>query len=56
MSGRGLTCVFSEKVTLSDTHPMTGLKNSNLVFRSQNNTSDETNGVNNAVSCYKETV
>jgi len=27
-----------------------------LVFGSQNNTADETNGVNNAVSCYKETV
>ena len=26
------------------------------VFRSQNNTPDETNGVNNAVSCYKEAV
>ena len=27
-----------------------------LVFRSQNNTPDETKGVNNAVSCYKEAV
>jgi len=27
-----------------------------LVLRSQNNTSDETNGINNAASCYKETV
>jgi len=27
-----------------------------LVFGSQNNTPDKTNGVNNAVSCYKEVV
>ena len=27
-----------------------------LVVGSQNNTTDKTNGVNNAVSCYKETV
>jgi len=27
-----------------------------LVFRSQNNMPDETNGVSNAVSCYKEAV
>jgi len=26
------------------------------VFRSQKNTPDETNGINNAVSCYKEAV
>jgi len=29
---------------------------SELVFGSQNNTSDETNGINNAVSCYTEAV
>jgi len=27
-----------------------------LVFGSQNNTPDKTNGVNNAVSCYEEEV
>ena len=40
---------------------LAGFKNSGwiwgeLVFGSQNNTPDETNGINNAVSCYKETI
>ena len=47
---------------------MAGFKNSNLagsgasvrfgkiIFRSQNNTPDETNSINIAVSCYKEAV
>jgi len=41
---------------------MAGFRNSNptgteaLVFGSQNNTPEETNGFSNAVSCYKETV
>jgi len=43
----------------SQTQPDLGTLNpawGELVLGSQNNTPDETNGVNNAVSCYKEEV